>query len=218
MEAKKSIRCPLTLCIMKKPVKSTICGHTFDRDAIFSYILTQQRQNMSTSPDEEVDTDKKIECPMPGCSNEITTFKLVVDLDIQQLLQQNENKNNNNNNNNNRNDDNYTSINAKKALKVVELFSDSDDDQDEDRDANDNDNDDANVTMDNNVDELGLINMNSSSSPTTVGSIIWNSPVDMPQNRLHLDLETGFDEISYDNGDGDGEEDEDDDSDIEILS
>jgi hypothetical protein len=53
------IRCPLTMAIMEDPVRSKICKHSFDRNAIFQHLRISR------------------ECPVPGClNNRMTTAEL----------------------------------------------------------------------------------------------------------------------------------------------
>lgn len=55
-EVKQSDRCPLTQSKLEKPVRSTLCGHLFSRDAIEAYL----RLNVGDSI-----------CPVAGCSKRL---------------------------------------------------------------------------------------------------------------------------------------------------
>ncbi|KAL7722200.1 SP-RING-type domain-containing protein [Entamoeba marina] len=51
IEDKVSFNCPLTRKLFEDPVKSTVCGHTFSKQAIISYI----------------GSNRKRKCPVAGC-------------------------------------------------------------------------------------------------------------------------------------------------------
>eukprot|EP01084_Bolivina_argentea_P057939 105806_1 len=73
ISAKKSIRCPLTLCIMQCPVKSSKCGHVFEEYAILNYI--QQKSSLTCT------------CPIPGCNSYIVKEYLIEDLETKVLIE-----------------------------------------------------------------------------------------------------------------------------------
>jgi len=56
MQVKISTKCPLTLKEMANPIRNSQCSHSFDTEAIRSYITTARRGN------------SKVQCPVPGCS------------------------------------------------------------------------------------------------------------------------------------------------------
>eukprot|EP01084_Bolivina_argentea_P264930 448943_1 len=66
--------CPLTRKVFKKPFKSKICGHTFEKDAIFKYI-----KNKNTA--REV-----VECPLVGCGKVLTIDGMVRDIKMEKLI------------------------------------------------------------------------------------------------------------------------------------
>eukprot|EP00536_Pseudo-nitzschia_multiseries_P009421 jgi/Psemu1/288454/fgenesh1_pg.261_\ len=45
------IKCPLTMVLMENPVRSSVCGHSFERDAILQHLRKSKK------------------CPKPGCTN-----------------------------------------------------------------------------------------------------------------------------------------------------
>jgi len=76
----KNIKCPLfclALLAMEDPVRSTICRHTFSRQAIVNHLGSSKR------------------CPVPGCSNDrtMTTAELENDPDTATLLRRHKKEN-----------------------------------------------------------------------------------------------------------------------------
>eukprot|EP01084_Bolivina_argentea_P271213 461405_1 len=97
VSANRSIRCPLTQCIMTWPMRSIICKHTFQRDAIHNYINRQNQQcqictfiNIIPSNIcemcENVKIQQPIKCPIFGCGYNICINNLVLDQEILNLI------------------------------------------------------------------------------------------------------------------------------------
>ena len=80
MSAKKSIRCPLTLCIYKHPMRSTKCDHVFEKEAIHKYIKDNQKQWSKASI-----------CPLPGCQKKIAINDLVYDHAMIKMVEKDKN-------------------------------------------------------------------------------------------------------------------------------
>lgn len=69
-----SIKCPFTQTVFVYPVKSKICGHTFEKEAVERYIQTQaQKQEIP-------------KCPLPGCSNLLTADQMIRDVKMEKLI------------------------------------------------------------------------------------------------------------------------------------
>lgn len=86
ISANQSVRCPLTFCVMKEPVRSIVCGHVFERSAVFQYIANEGRKVSSTNA---------IICPVFGCSNYMTTNCFRTDSNLMRQIKErmtNENK------------------------------------------------------------------------------------------------------------------------------
>ena len=97
LSAPKSIRCPLTLSIMNSPIRSTVCNHVFERDAIIKY-LEQKSYECAICTFENADNTKlctvcggtltqNVQCPVPGCIKIISTHCLQCDLEVAQLVE-----------------------------------------------------------------------------------------------------------------------------------
>jgi len=61
----QKIKCPLTMQIMSDPVRSKMCGHSYDRDAIVHHITSSLKSRKKNA---------RAKCPFPGCHN--TNMKL----------------------------------------------------------------------------------------------------------------------------------------------
>uniref|UniRef100_A0A8C7E6Q1 E3 SUMO-protein ligase NSE2 n=1 Tax=Naja naja TaxID=35670 RepID=A0A8C7E6Q1_NAJNA len=66
--------CPITQEEMKKPVKSKICGHTYEEEAILEHIRRRQQHK------------KKVNCPQVGCSREVRKADLVFDEVLKRMI------------------------------------------------------------------------------------------------------------------------------------
>eukprot|EP01083_Nonionella_stella_P310810 1105908_1 len=77
IEAKRSVRCPITQCTMTHPVKSVSCNHVFERSAIMDYI--DKKEEVMTA---------NIECPVVGCCHCVTKSELVIDNEMVHLLKE----------------------------------------------------------------------------------------------------------------------------------
>ena len=69
-----SIKCPLTQQIFVQPVKSKLCGHTFEKEAVENYIRRQAEKN------------EIAECPLPGCTNLLTSDQMIRDVKMQKRI------------------------------------------------------------------------------------------------------------------------------------
>ena len=103
LSAKAYIRCPLSLCVMQHPIKSKVCGHTFEKLVIRKYIDAQNKKS------------KAVECPMAGCCVVITKSGFVFDLATLKLIAESETE----------------AQRVEQARDVVDLNDDDDDDDDD---------------------------------------------------------------------------------------
>lgn len=65
----KSVKCPISKCTMDEPVKSKVCGHSFDKSSILTYL----------------DGQVKV-CPLSGCNKQISINSLENDLELIEML------------------------------------------------------------------------------------------------------------------------------------
>jgi len=68
------IKCPLTMQVMREPVKSKVCKHTFERSAIFGFI------------DSKVSKHELVECPCPGCQRVLSKDGFIRDVKVERLI------------------------------------------------------------------------------------------------------------------------------------
>jgi len=70
MDAKISLKCPVSGMLLEDPVKNTLCGHIYSRQAILGLIGSK----------------RTIPCPFAGCSKMVSKRTLVNDLQTQREL------------------------------------------------------------------------------------------------------------------------------------
>ena len=63
--------CPLTGALMENPYKNTACNHSYEKEAIFSFIKNQTKT-----------------CPVVGCSKVVTRQSLVHDLELETIIKE----------------------------------------------------------------------------------------------------------------------------------
>lgn len=66
----KSVKCPISKCTMDEPVKSKVCGHSYDKLSIFTYF----------------GNSKTKECPLSGCNKEFSIDDLVTDFELAEII------------------------------------------------------------------------------------------------------------------------------------
>ncbi|XP_005613333.2 E3 SUMO-protein ligase NSE2 isoform X1 [Equus caballus] len=67
--------CPITQMEMKKPVKSKVCGHTYEEEAIVRMIESKHRRK------------KKACCPKIGCSHTVKMSDLILDEALRRAIE-----------------------------------------------------------------------------------------------------------------------------------
>lgn len=70
----RTLKCPLTQKLMKKPVRNTVCGHAYEGEAIKDYV--RRRGTRRT----------KVECPVVGCASDVTLDHLERAVELERLL------------------------------------------------------------------------------------------------------------------------------------
>jgi len=70
----KSLKCPFTQMRMKKAIKDSVCGHSFDHDAIMNYVAHCVKKR------------RVARCPYTNCNNKIISSNLVADVESQRLI------------------------------------------------------------------------------------------------------------------------------------
>lgn len=65
-----SHRCPLTMAILDHPVTSTVCRHSYSKDAIHNYIEQARSRR------------EQAKCPRSGCAKNISMSVLQEDKDL----------------------------------------------------------------------------------------------------------------------------------------
>ena len=68
------IKCPLTMQVMRAPVKSKVCGHTFEQSAILRYI------------EGKVSKHELVECPLSGCGRVLSRDGFIRDVKVEKLI------------------------------------------------------------------------------------------------------------------------------------
>ena len=62
------LKCPITQMIFKNPVRSKVCNHLYEHDAVKKHISSNQG---------------KVPCPIPGCSNRLALDQLERDIETE---------------------------------------------------------------------------------------------------------------------------------------
>ena len=72
---KLNLTCPLTQLQLEDPVRAAVCGHTFSRNAIETYLQRKASQRLPGK------------CPVPGCDAVLTLDGLERDVEAERQLQ-----------------------------------------------------------------------------------------------------------------------------------
>lgn len=116
--AASTLKCPLTGTLLENPVKNSVCGHAYSKEAILDHLRRRG-------------TKEKV-CPMVGCHNRAVTLQqLVPDLELTQLVRRQKRR---------------TDANKEHRLSTQVLLEDEDEDEDDSDEEDDEENHDGNTT------------------------------------------------------------------------
>ena len=84
--------CPLTMGLLKVPMKSSKCKHVFEKEAIISHIKMRETQRdvylkNGFGLDAVPKNWRHVRCPVPGCSAVLTRQDLVLDEHLKRKIE-----------------------------------------------------------------------------------------------------------------------------------
>ncbi|CAO1615619.1 unnamed protein product [Parajaminaea phylloscopi] len=77
---KEDFKCPLTMALLVSPMTSTVCGHSYSKEAIEGYIEQCQRRH------------ERPQCPRAGCDKAISSATLREDRDLEKRVRRHRRK------------------------------------------------------------------------------------------------------------------------------